>query len=225
MQENKQLLSSQAKPAVERDFIPNLFTGRQNDEQPSADSHTAYNLYLEWRKDEGENGPAITKTAFTQKLNDRHGPARRGKKNVQGKQRPRNTWFWDHLTLDETQDYSLSHPVGGSAIDPPLRNTLQTPPVHLPLHSEIVRKNDATAYVTDDFSCQSLSDNDISEHPSEAQDSSRPDPDRCRGCIQKELPEAADPFGDICPDCNYQGNLQDGCPAADCLECHPRTAE
>ena len=119
MQENKQLLSSQAKPAVERDFIPNLFTGRQNDEQPSADSHTAYNLYLEWRKDEGENGPAITKTAFTQKLNDRHGPARRGKKNVQGKQRPRNTWFWDHLTLDETQDYSLSHPVGGSAIDPP----------------------------------------------------------------------------------------------------------
>ena len=46
MQENKQMLSSQAKPAVERDFIPNLFVPRQDDEQPAADSHTAYQLYL-----------------------------------------------------------------------------------------------------------------------------------------------------------------------------------
>ena len=119
MQENKQMLSSQAKPAVERDFIPNLFVPRQDDEQPAADSHTAYQLYLEWRKDEGETGRPITKTEFTQKLKERLGTARRGKKNVQGKQRPVNTWYWDHLTLEEPQENSLSHFAGESAIDPP----------------------------------------------------------------------------------------------------------
>ena len=250
MQENKQMLSSQAKPAVERDFIPNIFVPRQDDEQPAADSHTAYQLYLEWRKDEGETGRPITKTEFTQKLKERLGTARRGKKNVQGKQRPFNTWYWDHLTLEEPQENSLSHFVGDFAIDPPLRNTLQDHPVRLPVQNERVRKTDVTAYVEDDFSCQSLSANAIIEQTdenshhvthdsscqslsanaiieqtSEAAPPAEPGPAPCRGCLQKELPRAADPFAPICPDCHYQGELDDGCPAAECLECHPTSAD
>ena len=52
-----------------------------------------------------------------------------------------------------------------------------------------------------------------------------PGPAPCRGCLQKELPRAADPFAPICPDCHYQGELDDGCPAAECLECHPASAD
>ena len=151
MQENKYMLSSQAKPAVDRDFIPNLFISRQNDEQPAADSHTAYQLYLEWRKDEGENGSPITKTYFTHKLKELLGTARRGKKNLQGKKRAANTWYWDHLTLEEPPGELTSHFVGGSAIDPPLSNTLLDPPVHTPLQSERMRKIEPTTYVEHDF--------------------------------------------------------------------------
>ena len=225
MQENKYMLSSQAKPAVEQDFIPNLFISRQNDEQPATDSHTAYQLYLEWRKDEGENGPAITKTYFTHKLKELLGTARRGKKNLQGKKRAANTWYWDHLTLEEPPGELTSHFVGGSAIDPPLSNTLQDPPVHMPLQTETMRKFEPTTYVEHDSSCQSLSANAIIEQTSEASNPGDPDPDPCRGSLQKELPRAADPFAAICPDCHYQGDLDDGCPAAECLECHPASAD
>ena len=225
MQENKYTLSSQAKPAVERDFIPNIFVQRQNDEQPAADSYTAYQLYLEWRKDEGETGHPITKTSFTQKLKERNGPARRGKKNVQGKKRPIDAWFWDSLTLDQTQDVALSHYAQAFAIDPPLRNSLSEPPVQTPDQIAIMRKTDVTTYVEHDFPCQSLSANAIIEQTSEASDPVDPDPAPCRGCLQKELPRAADPFAAICPDCHYQGDLDDGCPAAECLECHPASAD
>ena len=80
-------------------------------------------------------------------------------------------------------------------------------------------------HVTHDSSCQSLSANAIIEQTSEAAPPAEPGPAPCRGCLQKELPRAADPFAPICPDCHYQGELDDGCPAAECLECHPASAD
>ena len=106
---------------MERDFIPNIFVQRQNDEQPAADSYTAYQLYLEWRKDEGENGHPITKTFFTQKLKERNGPARRGKKNVQGKKRPVDAWFWDTPDLGPNPGRRIIALCTGVCYRPPLK--------------------------------------------------------------------------------------------------------
>ncbi len=100
MRENKAMLARQAEPPVQRDFIPNLFVQRRNDDPEGADSYTAYQLYLEWHKDEGELGPPLSKTAFTQMLKQHYGgPSHRGKKIVPGVRNTTNSWFWPDLTI------------------------------------------------------------------------------------------------------------------------------
>ena len=95
--------SSQAKPAVERDFIPNIFVQRQNDEQPAADSYTAYQLYLEWRKDEGETGPPITKTSSPKNSRSATAQPAGVRKTCKEKNAPhRRLVSGTSLTLDQT---------------------------------------------------------------------------------------------------------------------------
>ncbi len=221
------MLSAQAKPAVERDLIPQVFTPREDPDQPSADSHTACQMYLDWRKDEGETGPSITKTAFTQKLNEKCGPSsRRGKKNQRGNKRSVNAYFWDQLTRFETEHSSLSHFNQGFSIDPSLRNAFQSAPIDVPPKTEKLRTSGGQnnpSIPDQDFCCRSISHSQITEQTSFSLANSgpdEPDPNQgCPGCHQRELPMDADLLGNTCDECLYKGNLDEGCP---CPGLHPR---
>ena len=230
MTENKSMLATQAKPALDRDFIPNLFVPRENEEQLPADSHTAYQMYLEWRKDEGEPGQPISKQNFTIKLKQQFGNfTRLGKKVQEGKSRRVDSKFWDHLTVAQNDQLSTCRPKSGHLLGDALKKRVSDcSSIKVSAETDTSTKNPLQGVrhtVNPDFSCQTLSDSEISEQMvvEDPTFSASPESaeDGCPGCLQKDDPMAADPFGDICPDCDYKGQLDDGCPASDCCYCHP----